>query len=57
MMYMDVRELKALFGEERVDYLLTQRRIPLAKVNDDLVVMDNLYRLEEELTKDNDDLM
>jgi hypothetical protein len=57
MMYMDVRELKLLFGEKRVDYLLTQRRIPLARVDDDLVVMDNLYRLEEELTRDNEDLI
>ncbi|OPX75763.1 MAG: hypothetical protein A4E39_00120 [Methanoregulaceae archaeon PtaB.Bin152] len=57
MMYMDVRELKALFGEKRVDYLLTRRMIPLARVDDDLVVMDNLYRLEEELTKDNEDLL
>lgn len=57
MMYMDVRELKALFGEKRVDYLLTRSRIPLARVDDDLVVMDSLYRLEEELTKDNEDLM
>jgi len=57
MMYMDLPELKALFGEKRVDYLLTHSRIPLAKVDDDLVVMDNLYRLEEELTKDNEDLM
>lgn len=57
MMYMDIQELKALFGEKRVDYLLTQRRIPLARVDDDLVVMDNLYRLEKELTKDNEDLL
>jgi|GEM_PF-2931028 len=57
MMYMDVRELKLLFGEERVDYLLTRSRLPLARVDDDLVVMDNLYRLEEELTEDNENLM
>jgi len=56
MMYMDVRELKLLFGEERVDYLLTRSRIPLARVDDDLVVMDNLHMLEKELTEDNDDL-
>ena len=57
MMYMDLRELKALFGEKRVDYLLTHSRIPLARVDDDLVVMDNLYRLERELTEDNEDLL
>jgi len=57
MMYMDVRELKLLFGEKRVDYLLTRSRIPLARVDDDLVVMDNLYRLEKELTEDNEDLL
>ncbi len=57
MMYMDVQELKMLCGDRRVEELITQGRIPLAKVNEDLVVMDNIYKLEAELTGDDDDLL
>ena len=57
MMYMDVQELKMLCDDRRVEELITQGRIPLAKVNEDLVVMDNIYKLEAELTGDDDDLL
>jgi len=57
MMYMDVQELKMLCGDRRVEELIAQGRIPLAKVNEDLVVMDNIYKLEAELTGNDEDIL
>jgi hypothetical protein len=57
MMYMDVQELKMLCGDRRVDELIARGRIPLAKVDEELVIMDRICDLEAELNDDNEDLL
>lgn len=57
MMYMDIQELKGMCGARRVDELIARGRIPLARVNEDLVIMDKICDLEAELNDDNEDLL
>ena len=57
MMYMDIDELKMLCGEARVDRLLARGRIPLAKVERELVIMDGLEALKRELTGEEEEVL
>jgi len=57
MMYMDIQELKGMCGSRRVDELIARGRIPLARVDEDLVIMDRICDLEAELNDDNEDLL